>query len=249
MRLKKTLLLISTFSVLTILSGKSFASMDPQLENQDVDEKKEIESQKNNLAVDQSFSQGGMKYTLYKDIKAYVGKDTKKESNKPLVNRSVSESSKVSQDTSLKNGKKVLLDKGLFKIYEDSGNSFVPPQTAKSGLSAINRSATVENIKNESEKYGYKVAYNNQTKKFGVITGNAILKVDPAKEVKLPNNSFHIVKSYKHLGLYVVKLPGNIQFQDAINELKNSNPDSLGVSEEQKSRVNVEVLENFKSAM
>jgi ribosomal protein L9 len=250
MRLKKTLLLISTFSLFTIISGKSFASMDPQTVTQDADEKKEIESQKNNLAVDQNFTQGGVQYTLYKDLKAYVGKETKKNSSKSERSSTFGKSAELSLNESLGNGKKVLLDKGLFKIYEDNNDSHKQDEIQKHKSSNFNRSVVVESANNnEIKKYDYKVAYNNQSKKFGVITGNAIVKVDPAKDVKLPDSSFQIVKSYKNLGLYVVKLPQNIQFKDAINKLKNANPDNKIVSDEKKSLVNVEVLENFKSAM
>ncbi len=246
MSLKKVLFLITTLSV---LSGKSFASFEPQLLKPDGDEKKEIESQKNNLVVDQIFTQGGINYTIYKDLKAYVGKETKQKMNKSSTNGLVTENSNVSQEISLENGKKVLLDKGLFKIYDDSNNFYENSQLSKLELLSFKELSRSEILKNEEVKYGYKIAYNEQSKKFGVITGNAILKIDPAKEVKLPNRSFRIVKSYKQLGLYVVILPKNIQFKDAIDNLKNLNPDSKGVIEEQNSSVNVEVLENFKSTM
>ena len=253
MRLKKTLLLISTFSLFTVLSGKSFASMDPKEVSQEADEKKEIEIKKGNLAIDQSFTQGGMNYTLYKDIKAYVGKEIKKNEIKSIKKSlPTGKSDDVNKDNSLGNGKKILLDKGLFKIYDDSSSSVKTLDTKKSNINSLtmNKSASVDNLKNsEDKKYDYKVAYNNQTKKFGVITGNAIVKLDPAKDINLPDSSFKVIKSYKHLGLYVVKVPQNIQYKDAVVKLKDANPENEKVSDEQRSLVNVEILENFKSAM
>jgi hypothetical protein len=233
MSLKKTLLLISTFSSLTFFSTKSFASNDPQLINQDIDEKKEIEKQKNNLTVDQIFTQGGNDYTLYKDLKAYVG-EPKQINNEPLNNRSKSKS--------LKNGKNILLDKGIFKIYEDNDYSFKPSQTEKSYVLGNNQYSI-----NESKNYGYNVAYNNQTKKFGLITDNIIIKVDPTNNINLPPNdddfSYKVVREYKGMGISVIRLSRNTNYQNAINKLKNLNPDR----EIQKSIVIVEVLENFKS--
>ena len=57
------------------------------------------------------------------------------------------------------------------------------------------------------------------------------------------------MKSYKELGLYVIKVPENVRFQDAVTQLKKLNPYSQAVGEDKVTSVNVEVLENFKTPM
>lgn len=249
MKLKKTLLLISAFSMLSLLSGRSFALKETFVakemqdeKNQDGDEIKAIKSKKANLAVDENFAQGGVNYTLYKNLKAFVGKESNKNFKKSFQGNETLEGTRgVNQNSSNSIGGRVLLDKGFFKIYEDNSAQNKLYGTKKSELSDVN---------NQEEKYIYKVAYNNHTKKFGVLTGNAIIKIDPQKEINLPDSSFGIEKSYRNLGLYVVKIPENLQLKDAIAKLKKANPaEKIIANEEQKSIVNVEVLENFKSSM
>lgn len=247
MKIKNPLLLMTTFSLLAIVSSNSFASINLKETTKDIDETKVIETE--HLSVDENFAQGGINYTLFKNLKAYVGKSMEEAKSKAIFK---SENLKeFSQDPSLDNSKKVLLNKGGFKIYVNTVTQKSNSVNSNTSLTHTvkNKAAIVENETNEVKKQDYKVAYNNQTKRFGIITGNAIIKLDPAKEIQLPNSSFQIVKSYKHLGLYIVKIPENIQFKDAIAKLKDLNPDNETATEDQRSRVNVEVLENFKSAM
>lgn len=247
MKLKNPLLYLSVFTLFNVFSLNSYAVVDPFSMNSEVEkneestEKKLIKNIDKNLSVEDSFVQGGMNYTLYSGLKAFVGKS--------LSNDFISEESSsrnLAQDLSVSAPKTILLDKGPFKIFFDSK----AVRTTKNDRFLPNASndLTANNIESENTKSVFKVAFNNQTKKFAVVTRNAIVSVDSGKTIKVPKD-FKIIRSYPELGLYLVKVPENIKYKEAIAKLKSSNPKSLSVGEDRTAKVNVEVLENFKTAM
>jgi len=137
--------------------------------------------------------------------------------------------------------KKVIIEKGAMEIYLDKKN--------KSTFSA-NFSSEI------TQKQQYKVAFNNSTKKFGILTGNAILKIDPQSTVQLPDNSFSIVKSYENMGLYIIKIPNDLKISESLEKIKQANPSLENLANDQSnsysmsdSALKIEVIENFKSAM
>ena len=251
MKLKNEFLYIRTLSLLSMISLNSYAAVNSFSLNNDVDEKAQIDEKKfienmsKNLNVEENFVQGGMNYTLYKGLRAFIGKETTKEfaNNRTSLKNSF-------QDLNVKAPKTILLDKGVFKIFFDSNalrsSKNLPDKHSSIEANSFNDSTSQEN---EVNKSSYKVAFNNQTKKFGVITGNAIIEIEPDKSIKIPNEGFKLMKSYKQLGLYVVKVPENMKYKDALDKLKLLNPNSQSASEEKSAHVNIEVLENFKTAM
>lgn len=237
MKFIKKLLLLNTFSLFTFAA---YATVNPFVTEKNIDEINTIKNNKNNLEVEQSFSQGGNEYTVFKDLKAYIGHN-RKIPKKFGENSSFSFKDDASQINVLGNGRKILLDKGVFQIYED--------QKVQKNF----QMSTNKNINNNSLEN--KVAYNNKTKKFGVITGKAIVKINPSKEISLPDASFQIEKSYKQMGLYIIKLPEDISLKDAITKFENANPNAKTITNNEESSedsgfiVKIEVLENFKTAM
>ncbi|WGL61246.1 hypothetical protein QEJ31_06530 [Pigmentibacter sp. JX0631] len=221
-------------------SFSSDLSLSDNEKSKEIEEKKFIESVKKNLAVEENFVQGGMNYTIFKGLKASTGKED-------LRDFSNDESAgKNSFDLNVSAPKTVLLDKGEFKIYfEGSDNKKLKQKVSVDRkISPKNDSGDVRINEN------YKVAFNNKTKKFAVITGNIILKVDPeVSKIKVPNSNYKVLKSYKNMGLYVIKYPENVQIKEATDKLKSLNPASVTVDGEKKSSINVEVLENFKKPM
>ncbi|WP_397599668.1 hypothetical protein [Silvanigrella sp.] len=252
MKLRNTFLYISAFSLFNIFALNSYAVVDTFSLNNEADlksgndENKLIENINKNLSVDEVFTQGGMNYTLYKGLKAFVGKDTSKDFSNEVS------SGNSPQDLSIRAPKTILLDKGAFKIFFDSKsvrNSKNRNSSDRMTSTSVNDFSDSESQESVASKSAFKVAFNNQTKKFAVVTGNAIVKVNPDKKVKIPNTSYQVLKSYKELGLYVIKVPENIKFQDAVSQLKKLNPYSQAVSDDKVTSVNVEVLENFKTPM
>ena len=249
MKIKNKLLLISTFSALSSFYAYALVKLDPKEISQEVDERKLL-GKKVDLEVLDTFEQGDSQYTVFKNVKAYVGKKWSfptNESDKKNGRTGLREKN-ISQN----NLKNFILDKGAFQIYLDSDNSGEILEKKQTQRSIISQNETTQNYKNkEDKKYNYKVAYNNKTQKLAVITGNAVIKINPEKNINLPSKLFEIVRSYPKLGLYIIRIPGNMKFTEASNKLSNSNKVAEGfkVTEENASIVNIEVIENIKTPL
>lgn len=256
MKNKNVLIYLSSLVLSSLGAQKTFASDDSQSlfsnennfsdveKNKINEEKKLIDNIKKSLAVEESFVQGGVNYVIYKGLKASSGRDSINDFSNDQ------ESGAKTLDLNVNAPKTVLLDKGVFKIFYESKDS-----KKVKGNYLNDRVVTSKNENNQTKltdnsNDNFKVAFNNKTKKFAVITGNLIIKIDPeASKVKLPNASYKIVKAYKKLGLYVVKYPETMQIKEAIDKLKIINPAGITVDGDRKNIVNVEVLENFKKPM
>ncbi|WP_158998626.1 hypothetical protein [Pigmentibacter ruber] len=208
--------------------------------SKEIDEKKFIESVKKNLTVEENFVQGGMNYTIFKGLKASTGKEDLRDFSND------DNAGKNSLDINVSAPKTVLLDKGEFRIYFEGNDSKKSKQKVSADRKISSKNDSIDSKSNDN----FKVAFNNKTKKFAVITGNIIIKIDPeVSKIKVPNGNYKIIKSYKNMGLYVIKYPENIQIKEATDKLKALNPASITVDGEKKSSINVEVLENFKKPM
>lgn len=252
MKIKNVLIYFSSMLLVSIAAGKSFASVGSKFSVNGLAESeimKETEEQKiigniqKNLTVEEAFEQGGMNYTIYKGLRALTGKES------AAVDLQEDKKGNASMAVEVVNKKEILLDKGVFKVYFDSKEA----KNTKSKVSSNGRqSSKVESMDEKAlvpTKSSYKVAFNNKTKKFAVITGNMIVKIDPKSGLKLPDASFRVVKSYEKLGLYVVKIPENMQFKDAKNKLIGKGLKASNLDVGKNYSANVEVLENFKTPM
>lgn len=90
---------------------------------------------------------------------------------------------------------------------------------------------------NLNENINNIVVLNENTKNFGILSGNIIVKMK--NDSSFQDNSLEIVKSYPMMNYYLVRIPKNLKIQDTIDKIKNNK----NVRE-----VMVEVLENFKES-
>ncbi|APJ04909.1 hypothetical protein [Silvanigrella aquatica] len=237
MKLKNTLMLISTYSVMAFSAQSAYAIVSLNDTNISEDEKK-VKENKAILSVDQSFSQNETEYTVYDNLS--INFKNKKVDKKSLSNnKSEQNLNYIDINT---NDKKVFIDKGSYEIYLDKNIS----------KRSINNSSS-KNSSSLKAKKEYKVAFNNKTKKFGILTGNAVLKINPESTVQIPDNTFSIVRAYKNMGLYIIKVPSDLKINESLAKLKEANPmvENLtsDANDPNASSLKVEVIENFKSAM
>jgi len=247
-----------------------------------IDEKKIVEDQVRELVVEDTFTQGGVNYTLYKDIVARYGKDNLNQED--ALNKNNKQKFYNSESTGFYTNK-ILLEKGMFRIYHKQidinrvtenhppvnphvnhppvnphvnhppVNPHVnhPPVNPHVNHPPVNPHVNHPPVNPHVRPQAriirtteYKTAYNNSSRKFGVLTGNIVIRINPYERLPALEPSYKIVKEYQHMGLYLVNIPKNIKIGKALQDLRKKIQKVDGIGSDFSASVNVEVLENFK---
>ncbi|WP_338636110.1 hypothetical protein [Spirobacillus cienkowskii] len=228
-------ILTSFIAIMFFYNFKIFAE-----ESKKLDEKKIVEDQVRELIVEDTFTQGGVNYTLYQGIVARVEK-TENSNQSGFSNRN-KKLKFYNSENIYSYTNKILLDKGIFKIYHKQTdlNRITEPNSDNNDFLA---NPPTRNIKNSE----YKTAFNNSSRKFGVLTGNIVIKISPDKTLPPLDSSYKLVREYQNMGLYLINIPKNVKLGKALEDLRDKIQKHDQISADFSSSVNVEVLENFKS--
>lgn len=89
----------------------------------------------------------------------------------------------------------------------------------------------------------YEVVYNKNSSNFGIITYTVIVKIQPSKNLILPNSTdYKVTNSIKNIGVYFIQFPPNISISKVKSELEKAN----NIQENTEDKVIIEIIELAK---
>ncbi|MGY3803616.1 hypothetical protein ACWNT8_06125 [Pigmentibacter ruber] len=95
----------------------------------------------------------------------------------------------------------------------------------------------------DKTKINYEVVYNKNTSNFGIITHTVIVKIQPSKNLILPNSTdYKVTKSVKNIGVYFIQFSPNISISKVKSEIEKAN----NIKENTENKVIIEIIELAK---